>query len=282
MFKKKKLVKIGGANTYALKGTTLVEGYIPGPMRQNIRQNADSLIGKINFGTFGNDENLNGPGTLAQALPDASKYQYKQIFSPPRPPINKEFGIDDRQIAAYQVEQLHNNPLSQYTTNPMGEIPGFMCDSEPNNFSSMVNKRAEEMEEWTRNIKPNNYTDASQVPGRSAQNVYQQYTGEEVNPNLAVVYNMSLNSTEEYNPFISMGSSNQARMEAEFSGKCYSGKFFPGQRIYVDQEYNNPEVYGPNKEYQRTQMDVGFLGNNNTNRYCYPNPQLNFANPMLI
>lgn len=285
--KKPKTVRIGGANNYAIRGTTLVEGYFPGPMRQNFRQDPNYMIGKVSFGTFGNDQNFNGPGSLLQALPDGSRFQYKQIFMPPRPNINKEVGLDDRQLASYQVEQLHVNPLSQYTTNPDAPIPGFFCDSEPDNFSTMINERETQAEKWFKDLKPNNYVGASQVPGRaagSAPNVYEQYTGAQANPNADVVYNLSLNSKEQYNPMISMGSSGVATSNPEFSGSCYSGRFVPGYKTSTSSGSNPPTVYGPNKEFRRTQGDVGFMnpGAYNSNTICEGNPSINFANPLVL
>lgn len=284
--KKTKKVKIGGADTYSLRSATLVEGYFPGAMRQNFRQDPDKMLGKVDFGTFGNDQNYNGPGTLDQALPDGSKYQFRQIFANPRAAINKEVGIDSRQIASYQVEQLHNNPLSQYTTKPDAPIPGFECDAQPSNYSTMVNKREEEYKVYFEDLKPNNWTGATPVPGRaagSAPNVYQQYTGAPANPNASVVYNMSMNSAETVNPFIAQGSSDVATTKAEFTGKCYSNNFAPGQTIGTNSGMNPPTIYGPNKSDPRTVSDIGFMNQqNNSPSVCIPNPSLDFTNPLIL
>ncbi len=285
--KKPKTIRIGGADTFALRGATLVEGYFPGAMRQNIRQDPNYMIGKIDFGTFGNDQNFNGPGSLIQALPDGSRYQYKNIMMAPRPTTNKEVGIDDRQLASFQVEQLHNNPLSQYTTNPDAPIPGFMCNPEPNNFSTMVNKRESETTKWFKDIKPDNYTGATPVPGRaagSAPNVYKQYTGAQANPNSDVVYNLSLNSKEEYNPMISMGSSGVATSQPEFSGACYSGKFSPGYKIGTASGSNPPVVYAPNQGEPKTVSEIGFMnpGAYNAKQFCESDPAVRFANPLVL
>jgi hypothetical protein len=285
--KKTKTVKIGGVDTFSLRGTTLVEGYFPGPMRQNFRQDPIYMIGQVDFGTFGNDQNYNGPGTLMQALPDASRYQYRQIFAKPRPTINKEVGIDDRQIASYQVEQLNNNPLSQYTTNPNAPIPGFFYDSQPETFQTMTNERSNQTEKWFKEIemKPNNWSDASQIPGRSAGsaiNVYEQYQGQQVNPNAAIVFNMSLNTEEEFNPLISSGSSRSvATSQPDFTGKGYSGNFVPDYPIHTNGGINQPNVYGGNVYRNRDPSDVGMM-NNSTSKVCEPNRSLSFANPLIL
>ena len=285
--KKPKIVKVGGMDTYSLRGATLVEGYFPGAMRQNFRQDPLSMIGKVDFGTFGSDQNYNGPGTLVQSIPDGSRFQYKEILMAPRPTINKEVSIDDRQLASYQVEQLHTNPLSQYTTNPNGAIPGFDCNSEPNNFSTMVNRRTDDYKVYFENLKPNNWTGATQVPGRaagSAVNVYPQYTGAQANPNEAIVYNMNMNTSDEVNPFIVTGGSNVATSQAEFSGKCYSGNFVPGQQIKTNSGSNAPIVYSANKKETKTVSEIGFMNPmaNKSNTFCEADRAVRFANPLVL
>ena len=130
----------GGANTVTIRGSTLVQNWISPAGRQNLRQDPEYIQGKIDFGTFGCDENYNGPGTIRQALPDGSRFQYKNYMATPRPNVNRMMAVDDRQTAGYQVNQLQVNPLSIYTVKPDGPIPGFDCDVEPENFSTMVYK----------------------------------------------------------------------------------------------------------------------------------------------
>ena len=143
------IVKTGGYDNYSLRGATLVEGYFPGPGRMNLIQDPNLAIGLFDPGTFGGDDLImNGPGTILQALPDASRFQYDRIFAIPQGNPYRNFGVDDRQIASYQVEQLQNNPLSQYTINPNGPIPGFECMEEPDNFSTMINKREAEYKQY--------------------------------------------------------------------------------------------------------------------------------------
>jgi hypothetical protein len=286
----KKSVRTGGANTYTIKGATLVEGYFPGAMRQNFRQNPDKILGKVNFGTFGNDQNYNGPGTIDQALPDGSKYQFNQILQVPSSRPNKLMAVDDRQLASYQVGQLHNNPLSMFTTNPDGPIPGLECQQNPDNYSTMVNRRGSEFNEYFNDSSPNNWEEENV----SAINVYQQYTGRKTNTNSSVVYNMSLNTKEESNPFIAQGSSSVVTTSPEFSGKCYSGKFVPGKQIggqfskfngFGDVGGQNPpSVYGKNKIEPKTVGEIGFMNPlaNNNKTICESDRSLNFANPLVL
>ena len=202
MSQKNKINLGGGYDNYSLRDAVNVINYFPGPMRQNLLMDPDLALGKWDRGkTIMTDQVYNGPGTLLQALPDASKYQTNRIFAVPHGNPYRNFGVDDRQIAAYQVEQLHNNPLSQYTTNPNGVIPGFDCLEEPDNFSTMVNKRESEFKNMfeTGNYlidpKSTEVVDWTAPSGSTgAIDVYEQFHGIKINPNAEVVYNMNFNS----------------------------------------------------------------------------------------
>jgi hypothetical protein len=280
--KAKTKVRTGGYSNYSIRSATMIENYVPGPMRQNFLLDPDLALGKYDPGTFWADDLIqNGPGSLQQALPDASRFQYDRIFAVPRGNPYKNIGVDDRQIASYQVEQLHTNPLSQYTTEPDKPIPSFFTMSEPDNFSTMVNKRESEFKEYANDT----YGPKDWLQGTTGgENVYPQYSGDMVNANAAVVYNMSLNSTEEVNPMISLGSSSRARSSPNFSGLAYSGKFVPGQ-IISDQGGNNPPaVYRGSHTEPNFEGAAGFM---NPNAYknpsiCVPDRSLNFANPLIL
>jgi hypothetical protein len=285
----------GGYNNYSLRSATLVEGYTPGPSRQNFILDPDLAFGKFTAKPIGLDQWISGPGTLTQAIPDASKYQYERIFAVPWGNPYRNFGVDDRQIASYQVEQLHNNPLSQYTTNPNGIIPGFDCLEEPDNFSNMTNKRESEFKKFFENDdylidpKTTEVVDWSKgeasLGGLSGIDVYEQFhgnNGKRVNANAEVVYNLSLNSKEEVNPMISQGSSSVARSRADFSGRCYSGNYIPGEIISNTGGNNPPTIYGGSYVQPRTEMDTGFMNPNVGKSICVPDRSLSFANPLII
>lgn len=273
---KQKKVKSGGYDNYSIRSATLVEGYVPGPQRTNLLMDPNRALGKYDPGTFGSDEMImNGPGSLLQSIPDASKYNYQRIFAEPRGNPYRNFGIDDRQTAAYQVEQLHNNPLSQYTINPDGSIPGFECMEKPDNFSTMVNKRKEDYKDF---FESGNYV-FNYSP--TTQSVYKQYSGKPVNANAEVVYNMNLDTKEEVNPMISMGSS-RIVTKPEFSGLCYSGKFKPGKEITNEGGKNPPYMYNNNVERPRAVSDIGMMNDKNDNKVCFPDRSLNFANTLII
>lgn len=279
----------GGYNNYSLRAATEVLNYFPGPQRTNLLMDPDLAIGKFVTKNILADPFYNGPGTLNQALPDGSKYQYDRIFAVPRGNPYRDFAVDDRQIAAYQVEQLHNNPLSQYTTNPNGVIPGFDCIEEPDNFSSMINKRESEYKDFfeTGNYLVDPTTQkvvnwAAPSGSTGGIDVYEQYHGNKVNPNYEVVYNMSLNSSEQVNPMIAQGSSSRARSSADFSGLCYSGQFMPGEIISNTGGNNPPTVYGGSFTQPRTEMDQGMMNPNVGNSICVPDRSINFANPLIL
>jgi hypothetical protein len=269
----------GGYNNYSIRSATLVEGYFPGAMRMNLLLDPNLAIGQYDPGTFGSDQWLNGPGTLMQALPDASKYHSNRIFAQPRGNPYRNFGVDDRQLASYQVEQLHNNPLSQYTNNPNGHIPGFDCLSEPDDFSTMKNKRESEFKNFFET--GNNVMDWLQGTS-GGSDVYPQYHGKKVNANSELVYNMNIDSREQVNPMIALGSSSRATSQPSFSGKCYSGPFVPGEVINNSGGNNPPTVYRGSHTQPRSEEDRGFMNINVGNSVCIPDKSLNFSNPLIL
>lgn len=223
---------LGGFDNYSLRTATDVINYFPGAMRQNFILDPDLSIGKFDRGRkIGGDQWYNGPGTLVQALPDPSKQQNNFIFAVPRGNPHRDFGIDDRQTAEYLIEQLSINPLSQYTLNPNGKIPGFECDSEPDSYSSMMTQRKEDYKNYFENgnylIDPESVkvVDWSEW-GVGPNDIYKR-ENEKLNmsPNYEIVYNMSLDTSEKVNPMIAQGSSNIPVNEVDFSGKCYSGDY---------------------------------------------------------
>ncbi len=287
MSQKNKVNTGGGYNNYSLRSATEVLNYFPGAMRQNFLLDPDLAIGKFDPGTFGNDQFLNGPGTLLQALPDPSKYQTNRVFAVPRGNPYRNFGVDDRQIASYQVEQLNKNPLSQYTTNPNGAIPGFDCMEEPDSYSTMTNKRESEYKHFFESgnylIDPKSNVVVDWTSGiPQATDVYEQFKGPKINANSEVVYGMSLDSRQEVNPMIALGSSSRARNHADFSGRCYSNNFVPGETISNSGGNNPPSVYRGNYTQPRTDMDKGMMNKNIGNLICVPDRSLNFANPLIL
>jgi hypothetical protein len=259
----------GGADTFAIRGTTLVKNYFPGPMRQNIRQDAEDIMGKIDFGTFGSDSNMNGPGTLAQALPNPSYLQNNRFVAVPNANPNKLVGIDDRQLATYQNIQLKHNPLSMFTNNPDGDVPSFEADTDPDDFSDLITGGSDNASAYETDKKANGSL------SYLGQNVYplngSVYEIDTSNPNANIVYN---DQTEnDYNPMISQGSSRVVNRDPSFSGLAYSGTF-------------NKDEYGPDNtlvplEYNDVGMENGPIITKDGPQVCKSNYALNFGSNTL-
>ena len=273
-----KNVRTGGADTYTIKGSTLVKNYFAGPGRQNLLSDAENRMGKIDFGTFGADEKYNGPGTIAQALPDGSKYQYDYIIGKQKPSPNKLVAVDDRQLAGYQIGALQNNPLSIYSRNPDGEIPGFECDVEPDTYSTVLDE--EEKDE---------YEGIESAIESFGQSVYPQYEGKEINPNSALVYNLNIDS--EVNRFLS--SQRSLNLEPSYSGLCYGDRQnVTNREINTSSGENKPFVYGPTStlaeygSYMAQGIENNILqkqqGQLNPPSVCEGNRALNFAGNTLV
>lgn len=272
----------GGADTFTIRGSTLVLDYMPGPGRANIRQNPENIIGKVDFGTFGNDNNTIGPGTYNQARINGTRYQNSQFIAAPQPNPNKIVMIDDRQLASYQTQGLRNNPLSIYTQNERAEIPDLFIYDEPDDYADLVldddddhnnhnDRGGSKQEEFGLNVYPQDDNDMNQYDGILNKN-----------PNSKVVYNDNSDNPatgqiEVYNPMISQGSSRVPNSNPTFSGHGYSGPY-----------QETKHVYGPRSELEKydPQHDKGIInGPLNTNQgqmVCEPNKALDFAGGVLI
>ncbi len=265
---------LGGAKTYTIKGSTLVKDYFPGAGRQNIRQDAEKLMGKVHFGTFGLDQNLNGPGTLAQSIPDGSRQQNNQFLAKPRMNPNKYIGVDDRQIASYQVEKLRDNPLSIYTVNPDSEVPSFYKDNKPDDYSDLKTARDAEIDDILKNQKkPKNenfsvnvYPDNNNVLDNNNDN----------NSNMAIV------NSKGFNRMVDMGSSRSINNEPEFSGHAYSGKFSEDGKNPNEKTSDGLSIYGSTNNYVPIHPgDGGFIPTKD-GKECVPNDALNFTGTLIL
>ncbi len=270
---------VGGADTFTIKGTTLVKNYFPGAGRQNIRQDADDIMGHIDFGTFGSDTNMNGPGTLAQALPNGARFQNNQFLAQPTANPNKLVSMDDRQLASYQNEQLKKNPLSIWTNNRDADIPMFEADNEPDDYADMITVPGKYDE-----YEPEDSSDFD-GPNRG-QNVYPPggsiTATSSNNPNMNIVFNEQ--TENDYNPMISQGSSRGVN-QASFSGHGYSGQFDPN--VTVQSPSGPVEVYGASgkmvkMQYNDVGMQNGPVMTNEGAAVCEPNPALTYSGGTLM
>jgi len=281
-----KKAKVGGANTFTIKGSTLVKNYTPGPGRTNILLDPDYAIGKVDFGTFAVDESMQtGPGTLLSSIPDTSRMQNTRILAVPHANPNKLVGEDNRNIAFYQVSQLKENPLSIYTSKPDGFIPNLYADNAPDNYSSMVvsnpGRREEELNKDFEKVRNN------ELNGQGSVAVYPKddsvLTNESIeNSNESVVYN-KLGSAGIFNPLIEQGSSRTLNDDPLFSGKAYSGKFINDEKITIGGTNTGDEVakvYGdPFKMEPRPYFAIT---ESNGPEMKVPNKALKFADELVI
>jgi hypothetical protein len=277
--KRIKNARTGGARAYSIRGETLVTNYIPGPGRPNLLQDPDAMLGKINFKQK-YDVTMNGPGTYLQSIPNATSQQFFQILAKPKPSSGKLFGMDDRQTAGYQVEQLKNNPLSCFTNNAGGVIPPLMSYNEPDTYTSMIPASPDE---FTKLL--NGQLGPGQNAGLGHTTPVSVYptngdwaTPDLKNPVMNIMNGFGYDNT--WNPMLEQGSS-RYQNEPKFSGHAYSGLFINNQD--PDTQYSPPhmpqtsyDVYGPDSKIRpREQGEIGI--ENPVNGVCDGNRALSYV-----
>ena len=274
----------GGADTYSLRGATLVENWTAPAGRQNLRQGAEYIMGKIDF-KGKTDTNFDGPGTIRQSVPDGSRFQYKNFMATPFSPPNKLVSIDNRHIAGYQVNQLQNNPLSIYTVNPNAEIPAFFSYVQPQDFSTIVNEPADTLPQPSDRV--GNGDNSVQVYPVQNDFTVMGSIGKEVNSNSALIYNTQ-GLDQKSNPFLVQ--SQKFNTDPIFMGKAYGDMTDKtlNHKITLGGP-NEPNVYGAltNNYTMESQMVQGVqnpqyksTGVNTT--VCEGNKALDFSNPLVL
>ncbi len=207
----------------------MIKNWTPGAERSNILQDPDQALGAIDFGTFGT-EDTSGPGTLNQTRPTAIRQENyfigKQHVSP-----NKLVGLDDRQLASYQVKALTENPLSIYSLQEdRGQdcaSPQFFTDVQPNSFSSVTSTTPKGNVDLNQDYIPPSGEEGPGVPstGRLKVNpIFPNADGTRstgMNPNSTFLWNTPNNA----NPGAMLGLNfdTESRPKPFFLGKGYSG-----------------------------------------------------------
>ena len=123
------------AKTFSIKSGTLIRDWAPPPISQNQPLNPENRFGE--FLPDKSDINYNR-GNWA---PNGQTYQQYRPFPTPLANANRYEGIDNRQIANYQIHGLVENPLSaSYRKNSADNnpIPQFFCDTKPKDYSGMT------------------------------------------------------------------------------------------------------------------------------------------------
>ena len=230
-----KQVRVGGANNYGLR-TATEYSYIPGAAPTAINgqaiQNPDARLGQ----TWQRpDENVDGPGTFKNAVPDGSKFQ---VYRPlPKPETNglrlnynletdggsladyskllgqKVDGIENRYTASYQIAPLFTNPLSViWDPDNRGQVPSFFSNDQPTDYSYETQQNPPQ-DEFVYGGANNNWTDdASKTSANSyvlnlEKGIHNNQLEWQNGPNNlpGVVY--SPDSTNQFVPKLSYGGS---------------------------------------------------------------------------
>ena len=136
-----------GVTNWGQGGMTLIEDYVPGSNGvTNIQQNPDDIVGFTQMNADWDAVNASGPATYDQALPNATYFQQTspQLIGEVQFNPNLEMGLDSRQTALYQVENLKKNGLSIYQEPSLKSqsncetIPTFFVDSSAQTYTGIA------------------------------------------------------------------------------------------------------------------------------------------------
>jgi len=154
-----KEVRVGGSSNYGLR--TAVEyshfnGAAPTGINGQSIQNPDAAIGKNTKPVA--DFNVDGAGTIRNAIPDGGRFQNYRLISQPTanglrfnynletaggsisdysPLLGKQVdGIETRFTSSYQIAPLFTNPLHKiWDPDNKGEIPAFFSNDQPADYA---------------------------------------------------------------------------------------------------------------------------------------------------
>jgi hypothetical protein len=186
------------------------------------------------------DFNVDGPGTLAKAIPDGSKFQmYNTIAKPTTnglkldynlekdsngsilqsfsPLLGKDIsGLENRYTASYQIAPLLTNPLHKiWNPDNKGEVPSYFCNSNPVDFSYMGMVPNKQSEYIPGAVSSNGYV-LGLEPGNNQNNLLQWTLGQNNLP--GVIYDPDVD-------------------QQVVLGNCYSGYMNNYAKNYVSNEY---------------------------------------------
>lgn len=157
-----KLVRTSGAQNYSLR-TATEHSYFAGVAttgsNNSVPLDPDAAYKNMYKKP---DYNVDGPGTYKGARPDASKFQnYTPIAKPTTNGLKMDYnlekdsgvsilesfspllgknvkGLENRYTATYQLAPLFTNPLHKvWNPDNKGELPIYLCDSNPGDYSYM-------------------------------------------------------------------------------------------------------------------------------------------------
>uniref|UniRef100_A0A6C0B0R2 Uncharacterized protein n=1 Tax=viral metagenome TaxID=1070528 RepID=A0A6C0B0R2_9ZZZZ len=154
-----KEVRVGGSSNFGLRTATEYSYFAtpgPTPINGQAIQNPDARLGKNTQPVP--DFNVDGAGTLTNALPDGSRYQQYRLIAQPTTSglkfnynvetdggsihdysqlLGKEVeGIENRYTASYQIAPLLTNPLNViWDPDNKGTIPALYGNDKPTDFA---------------------------------------------------------------------------------------------------------------------------------------------------
>ena len=211
-------LQTSGVTNWGQGGMTLIEDYVPGPNGvTNLQQDPDEIIGWTQMQADWDAVNSKGPGTYDQMVPDATYFQQvsPDFIGEVRFNPNLETGIDSRQTAIYQIENLKKNGLSIYqdldlqNKSSCETIPTFFIDSNAQTYTGIARQplKYEELKE--------------QNPNNQPFGIYNVYPNNRYNFNQMKVFNTlaSPNESKYENPFLF--GVNKPNNSATYLGKGY-------------------------------------------------------------
>ena len=168
-----KQVRINGASNFGLRTATeysYFAGAGPTGLNTSAVQNPDAAIGKNTQPIP--DFNVDGPGTLRNALPNGEKFgQYVRIEKPTTNALKLTYnletdggsihdysqllgkevdGIENRFTASYQIAPLLTNPLNViWNPDNKGELPSFLTNQNAQDYSYIQQKALPQNEYFT-------------------------------------------------------------------------------------------------------------------------------------
>ena len=246
-----KKVRINGSSNFGLRSATNFS-YIPGAgptgvnasAIQNPNVRVDNLWQRPDF-------NVDGPGTFKGAIPDGSKFQdYRKISTPTTNGLKLNYnletdggtlhdysellgkqidGIENRYTASYQIAPLFTNPLSiVWDPNNAGEIPAFMTNQSPQDYSYMNLKK----------LPHNDYTPGG-YNGVWAPDTSKDSSNAYILDMEPGIYNPQINWKQGHNdrPGIVFPESGKALPGASWSGNRSLEDLFQGDQASIDKAY---------------------------------------------
>ena len=247
-----KQVRINGSSNFGLRSATEYSYFAtPGPtgLNTSVVQNPDAAIGQNTQPVA--DFNVDGPGTLRNALPDAGKFQdYVLIAKPTTNALKLNYnletdggslhdysqllgkqvdGIENRYTASYQIAPLLTNPLNViWNPDNKGELPTFLTNQNAQDYSYIQQKALPQNEYFQGGY--NNVWEPNQTTNSANSYVLGMSDG---------IYNQQINWQQGRNerPGITYPNSNKVLPGASWGGNRSLDDLFMGDQQAINKAY---------------------------------------------